>query len=296
MILLLTSAGDGTSDRLAHHFKDEIFRLNYDQLPEFKISFSLNEWEIKNPVGRRISSDNAKTVIWWKAFISSPKDYDKFLKAESKYFFWELYSWFRDYGKIKGNSIDFHNKFGKIRIARYASKYFATPKTLITYNLHGEHLVPIGNRIVKSLSSELMQNNLALFTTDVSNKPLDPNFPWFIQEKILALADITFFIVGKKIFGFSRSRKNLKGLDWRAEQTFDFKSDEWEYFPINDEITNKLIALNSDLQVDWGRYDFMLNEENQLVFLEFNPNGQWVFLDFNNKHGLMDAVIKYLKE
>ena len=103
MLLLLTSAGDGTSDRLALQLNDKVFRLNYDQLPEYRISFSLNGWDIENPVGRKISSKNATSVLWWKAFIAYPQEYDKFLKAESKYLFWELYSWFRDFGKIKGN-------------------------------------------------------------------------------------------------------------------------------------------------------------------------------------------------
>jgi hypothetical protein len=141
-----------------------------------------------------------------------------------------------------------------------------------------------------------MQNNLALFTTDVSDKLLDPKFPWFIQEKVEAIADLTFFIVGKNIFGFSRDRKNLKGLDWRSEQSFDINNDEWQHIPITDEISNKISSLNNDLQVDWGRYDFMLDTNNQFVFLEFNPNGQWVFLDYHNKYGLMDAVVRYLTE
>ena len=80
MILLLTSSGDGTSDRLAHKLGDQIFRLNFDQLPEFKISFTTEEWEIENPVGRRITSLNAESVLWWKALVAAPDGYDKFLK------------------------------------------------------------------------------------------------------------------------------------------------------------------------------------------------------------------------
>ena len=33
---------------------------------------------------------------------------------------------------------------------------------------------------------------------------------------------------------------------------------------------------------------------DDLVFLEFNANGQWVFLDYSGEDGLVKAVSKYL--
>ena len=86
MLLLLTTAGDGTSDRLAQRLGNHIFRLNFDQLPEYKIFFGLNNWYVENPVGRSISSDVATRVLWWKAFGATPDGYDKYLIEESKYF------------------------------------------------------------------------------------------------------------------------------------------------------------------------------------------------------------------
>ena len=293
--MLLTSSGDGTSDRLAQNLKDQVFRLNFDQLPEFKIKFDLNGWSIENPVGLRITSENAKVVMWWKAFIASPSTYDHYLKAESKYFFREIYSWFYDYGKVKGNSIDFHNNFGKIRICRLASKYFKTPQSLITYQLEGEVSVRGDKRIVKSLSSEMVAEKKALFTTDVSNKSLDPKYPWFIQEKIEAKSDLTFFVVDKKIFGFERLRGELLGLDWRAEQKFQVDTEEWMPYGFSSEFAEKLTKLNADLGINWGRYDFMLDHQDEIHFLEFNANGQWVFLDFKEKYGLLETVVEYLK-
>jgi hypothetical protein len=295
VLLLLTTAGDGTSDRLANRLGNQVFRLNFDQLPEYKISFELNKWYVENPVGRSISSDVATKVLWWKAFAASPDSYDKYLIEESKYFFREIYSWFRDHGSIKGNSIEFHNSFGKMRIAKIASKYFNVPDSLITYQLANESAVKKQSRIVKSLSSVLVAEGKALFTSDVSNRELNSNFPWFIQEKIEAKSDLTFFVVGKKIFGFERSRTNLKGLDWRAEQSLDGSSEEWFPFEATEKFEKDLLLLNVDLGIEWGRYDFMLTTAGEIKFLEFNANGQWVFLDFNEKYGLLDCVVEYLQ-
>jgi hypothetical protein len=85
-----------------------------------------------------------------------------------------------------------------MRIAKIASKYFNVPDSLITYQLANESAVKKQSRIVKSLSSVLVAEGKALFTSDVSNRELNSNFPWFIQEKIEAKSDLTFFVVGKK--------------------------------------------------------------------------------------------------
>jgi len=42
----------------------------------------------------------------------------------------------------------------------------------------------------------------------------------------------------------------------------------------------------SGFYVDWSK----------LIFLEYNANGQFVFLDYNNQFGLLDAVVDYLLE
>jgi hypothetical protein len=48
-----------------------------------------------------------------------------------------------------------------------------------------------------------------------------------------------------------------------------------------------------ELGMQWGRLDF-LQDECGLIFLEFNANGQWAWLDLNGHYGLTDAVVSYL--
>jgi hypothetical protein len=153
--------------------------------------------------------------------------------------------------------------------------------------------VSFDNRVVKSLSSELVGEKKALFTTEVSNRSLDFSFPWFIQEKINAVADVTVFNVGENFFAFKRDREGLKGLDWRAEQDF-VSGDIWKRFELSDVELSKFKLLSLKLGVDWGRHDLMLTTDNELIYLEFNANGQWVFLDFQDKHGLIGAVVDYI--
>jgi D-alanine-D-alanine ligase-like ATP-grasp enzyme len=84
-------------------------------------------------------------------------------------------------------------------------------------------------------------------------------------------------------------------LDWRAEQNFDVNVEEWTPLELSAGNTDRLLRLSVEIGVEWGRYDFMINESDELVFLEFNANGQFVFLDYWDKFGIMDAVISYLR-
>ena len=295
MLLLLTVSGDGTSDRIVDSLGDGVFRYNFDQISDYKLSFGIDGFEIINPKGRRICSDEARCVFWWKAFSASESQLDKFFIAEAKYLFFELYNWFQNRGSVKGNSIRFHDRYGKIGILAEAAKYFLVPKTIYSFGLLGEELVPYEHRITKSLSSQQTSNGSVLFTTDVSSKALDPSFPWFLQEKITSKSDITCLLVKDEIFSFHRDRSVLKGLDWRAEQSFDPYVEEWLPYKLSASQKTSLLSLSSDLGVDWGRYDLMLGEDGELIFLEFNANGQFVFLDYWEKYGIMDAVVKYLQ-
>ena len=64
-------------------------------------------------------------------------------------------------------------------------------------------------------------------TTEVDSARLDPNYPWFLQELIESSADVTVFVCGEKLFAYERDRSSLKGLDWRAEQSFKPDIKEW---------------------------------------------------------------------
>ena len=106
---------------------------------------------------------------------------------------------------------------------------------------------------------------------------------------------MTCLVVENKIFTFVRSREKLKGLDWRAEQTLSIDVKEWDLIKTPDEFKNSILKLNNDLNVNWGRYDFMINNNDEFIFLEFNANGQWMFLDYSGSYGLLDVVVDYIK-
>jgi len=294
MLLLITGSGDGTSDLLVSEIGGKnVFRFNYDLFNDYKLEFKPDFWRITNPVGHSINSDSVTSCFWWKAFNFYLVDQEKFIFEEVKYIFREIYHWCRLRGLIKGTPHDFHNHMGKMNLLSIASKYFKTPVTLTTFNLQGMESLEGIEVVAKSFTSGLTETNKALATTAVNKAQLHPDYPWFLQETVKSNADITIFVCGNKYFAYSRDRSNLKGLDWRVEQDYTGQKKEWFRFPLSPETHDSVARFCKEIDVDWGRMDLM-EASNSLVYLEFNANGQWVFLDYSSEDGLVKTVANYL--
>jgi hypothetical protein len=293
VLLILTGSIDGTSNLLLGRLANKAFRFNFDLFNEYYFELSSSGWLIRNPVGQSISSETVTGIFWWKVTSYRAAE-DEFINEEIKYVFRELYCWGVDRGLAKGIPPDFHNRHGKISILARAKNYFHIPETLVTW---GFQSLPFTDTVVaKSLSSSFTSNNQALFTTPVNPKQLDPRYPWYLQKKIEAVYDVTTFVCGEKTFCFKRDRSTLKGLDWRLEQDFTGQTEEWLPRGHTKQESSAILNFCADLGVDWGRIDFLELDNGELIFLEYNANGQWGFLDYTHKYGLLDAVVEYLQK
>lgn len=294
MLLLITGSADGTSDLLVSEIGNEnVFRLNYDIFNDYKLEFTPDYWKITNPVGHSIDSNSVTSAFWWKAFNFYLLNQEKFIVEEVKYIFRELYHWCRLRGIVKGTPHDFHNHMGKMNLLSIASKYFSVPKTLATFRLGGVSSLGDIDVVAKAFTSGLTDTNKALSTTAVNKAQLHPDFPWYLQELIQSKADITIFVCGNEYFAYSRSRENLNGLDWRVEQDVTGLKKEWFRYELTLNQQDSVSMFCKEIGVNWGRMDLM-EVNGDLIFLEFNANGQWVFLDYSGEDGLVKTVAKYL--
>ena len=293
MLLLLTGSSDGTADRIVQNSELPVFRFNLDLFSEYKVIHNVGNWSITNQAGLTISSETATRVFWWKAF-SYGLDLDSFLLEELKYFFRELYSWFGYRNAIIGNPPNTENYIGKLRQLEVASKYFSTSETELHIGVPFEENSE-KKFVVKSLTSGLTVSNKAMFTQEVDLDKLDPKLLWYTQELIDSDFDVTVLVFGNKLRGFARGREELEGLDWRAEQFTN--ASKWVPYDLGDSIKAKLLSFCEELGVEWGRIDLMKRaNSDELLFLEMNMNGQWVFLDFENEYGVINEVVEYIEK
>jgi len=179
------------------------------------------------------------------------------------------------------------------------------PKTLISnrpesirdfYQRYG----PIIAKPVRS--GHLVKNGVecAVFTTkleadvmnDLSGATLSPTI---YQEFLPKVYDIRVTIVGRRIFAVSIDSQSDPSatIDWRKTE-----NPSLPHFPIElpEPLQRSLLELMSRLSLSYGAIDLVLTPDGRYVFLEINPNGQWLWMDEMLSLGISHSIAGWLSE
>ena len=63
-------------------------------------------------------------------------------------------------------------------------------------------------------------------------------------------------------------------MDWRKNQTKSIMSP----FELSSKTKKNLLSFHKDANLKYCAYDFIVNKNNEEIFLEANSSGQWLFL------------------
>ena len=138
----------------------------------------------------------------------------------------------------------------------------------------------------------------AVFTTKLGKDDLDDLAdtqlsPTIYQELIPKKYDIRVTIVGSRIFAAAIDSQSDPSacIDWRKTA-----NPKLPHFRIDlpPSLTAKLLDLMSRLSLTYGAIDLVLTPDGRYIFLEVNPNGQWLWLDDMLSLGISRAVAEWL--
>lgn len=94
------------------------------------------------------------------------------------------------------------------------------------------------------------------------------------QRLVKKVADLRITVVGERVFCV-RIESDPPQLDWRHQ--YDKLRYTWCDPPA--ELTELMVTYLNRLGLAFGCFDFGLTEENEAIFFECNPNGQWGWLE-----------------
>jgi RimK-like ATP-grasp domain len=119
------------------------------------------------------------------------------------------------------------------------------------------------------------------------NLSLVNNSPTIFQEKISPFKDVRVSVVGRKIFaGIS----NSKLLDWRMDGSLT-----WKKHVLPEKLQSLILGIMKKLGLVMGHFDFRLTPDNDYIFLEINPSGQFLFMELDdNELEISSAVANLL--
>jgi glutathione synthase/RimK-type ligase-like ATP-grasp enzyme len=127
---------------------------------------------------------------------------------------------------------------------------------------------------------------------DLERLDVLPNCPAIFQERIDARADIRVTIMGMNMYAAEiDSQAGASPLDWRFDHTVRFRP-----HCLDEVVQKQLLALMRRLGLLYGAADFRLTSEGEYIFLEVNPGGQYLFVEFLAGVDLTERMAEFLAQ
>lgn len=274
--------------------------------------------ELSNQRGLELSINgieaNKKTAFWYRRgelnFVHF-NDLDNRNEAEIKVlkeYLWPILSFINGNIFTKGINKFKDNYIGKLEMLNTCTSLnISIPHTLITDNLEELMLFlekhkkiickPVKNPF---LNSKLGNKNISFYgPTELITKENIVNLPnlflpCMFQEYIDKKIEIrSFFFFGKFFSMAIFSQNNPKTL-------IDFRNYDRERpsrnvpFLLPKNLESKLIKLMNSIQLNCGSFDIILTPEDEFVFLEINPIGQFQWLSRNCNYKIDKIIAEHL--
>lgn len=197
-------------------------------------------------------------------------------------------------------------KLLQLKIAREVG--FRIPKTLVSNdetrvlsfareNGWDLALKSLGALNVTNYQGERAAQQFGIFTRRINQEELMAvkstisNLPTQYQSYIKKKFELRITCVGNQIFGCKidsqSSEKN------KEDMRFDLQSAKHEVFDCGD-IADKLLSYLNYFNLNFGCFDIAVDENDEYVFFECNPNGQWLWVEHQTGLKISETIADLL--
>ena len=287
-LLIITDSADFTADLVVERLATCVFRLNSDMIRDYIIEWRSEGFSLKSPT-RTINDADVTSVYWRKPFstdeFSEVSTSDHYFYSECRYLLREIYNFLVANGVHALVEEGAERRIGKIRQLQIARSFFRIPSWYVSL---GVEQFAKDRTIVKSLSGTPTDADNVLYTTRVDGAALDATCIWFQQDAISNLADVTVCYALGKLYAFEMEAR-LEFTDWR-ETIFSLDENSWKPVQLGPILETQIDGFMKQCLLKYGRIDFIRGDSG-LTFLEVNPNGQWAWLDPDDRYGLLSAML-----
>ncbi len=124
--------------------------------------------------------------------------------------------------------------------------------------------------------------------------------PVILQEEIDVAEELRVLVVGDKVFA-AAVRSNDTPIEMQEKGIRDNRTGNYEgsvtiearEFP--EDLTKKCVEMNRILDLSFGAYDFIIDNQGKYWFLENNPNGQWAYVEMATGQEIGKAIAELLE-
>ncbi len=278
------------------NFNSDYLRINSDDLNKINFEINPNGSYVCHISNETFELDSVKTVFFRRIpskFENFENDIDApYLNNERKHF---LEGVFLSLSQAKWINPMFATQIAERKILqlRLAKQFgLIIPKTIVTNNSikADEFLKSNESSIIKPVSNGLQvltDKTYSIYTSEIEStffenyeKEITFETPVLLQEKLQNKFDIRVIIIGETIFSVAINKLDKNEVDWRKPEI----EKEYSLIQLPKSLEQNLILYHKHLNLVYSAIDLIQTVDNQFVFLEINPVGEWVWLE--NELGL----------
>ena len=311
MLLILTSEQDLTADYLIVDLirrQLPYFRLNTEELQSASFNFELNHLGTVRSIsiGPKTADLDMVASVWYRRSIHpSPK---RALTIAEQYFVsGELRH--LAMGLVLNPKLVWVNPIDKVSVAEHklyqlqvaASLGFRVPRTLVSADSNKLRNFATGNAIgtiCKPISHGMFFDGISshsVFTRKFDSDSLSKNSlrdcPILLQEEVPRKSDVRATFIGRHCFVVDiHSETPL--VDWR-DPSIDL---DYSVSGLDGSNLQRCRQMLEKLGLIYGAFDFIRTPDNELVFLEVNPTGEWAWLEEKLDFPMREAFVEVFFE
>jgi hypothetical protein len=318
MILILTEPSDEHANHIAAKLRErgaDFVRFNPAQFPrEAEISLSYSPQGEFNPVLRlgaeRVALDGLHS-IWYRRPeppVAPDEISDALLREavqqECKNFVQDLWNsldclWLPAPPATVGQT---QLKASQLRVAGQLG--FELPPTLITnseadlldfYSRHNGSIVskPVGFSFFNTLGNTFCRYTEMVTKRDIAYARQVSYCPMIFQAYVPKLVELRITVVGQQVFAaeIHSQSSNHTRHDWRRYD--EYQTPHFAH-QLPREIERLCVELVAQLGLLYGAIDMVLTPDGRYVFLEINPNGQYLWIEDATGLPISEAICDLL--
>ena len=280
-ILIITSSIDETASYIIRRYSDlaDFFRVNVDKFSEYRFCIENDGWSISDKYAT-INSESIYSIYYRKPMLPDLRMYDPQYHLLIQRDIISIINGIVDSfgGRVITKPSILRKTENKVYQMIYASKHgWDIPKSYI-----GNDKL-ISNEYTKSLSiikplttgKTYGKNGWELYQTNIFRGiEEDIDFtPVYLQHYIPKQYEVRITIIAKEVYAVRIDTKNK--IDWRL----DYQNHKYTLIACPENVIRKCYQMMTDFNLIFGAFDFIVTPENEWIFLEVNPNGQWLWLE-----------------
>lgn len=113
----------------------------------------------------------------------------------------------------------------------------------------------------------------------------------YVQEYIPKAFELRVTVVAQKVFACKIDSQHLAEnegkIDWRQGYDHGLR---YEPYDLPYDISEKCINFLEKMRLNFGAFDFIVTPSGEYVFLECNPNGQWLWIEMETGLKISEAI------